>query len=360
MKKQLITINTQSAGSFTNEVIGGRSHLVTKMVSIEGDSVMNRIFYPFDKVAESHLQLNNLIAPAGHPEIDGEMVSAFHPTAINSFNVGAFVRNPTMEGNRVINELVIDKETAEHEKGRELVNRIEAGNSIGVSTGLKAQLVNRSGDHNGREFNNVIDGIEFDHVAILLNEKPAGENTFTINSGEDNEETVIVCQVEKNADDSADSENLKKVQKMNKELLVLAIIGNANNPYTEADKEKLLEMDELDLANAAAKPFGYDDAVALVESKGFKVNQIDEETIKSFVENKEAFEAYQAIEDKKLEEMADHIAANSEFEKEELLEMGAGKMAKINNSLNPEQSYQVQGAETIVNKSTILKLHEGA
>lgn len=180
-----IAINSKSTGKFTTEVINSRPHLVTQMVSIEGDTVMNGLLYPLSDVANTFKQLDALPAPAGHPMVNGEKVSAFHPMAINAFHMGAFVRNPRMVGKQVINDLVFDIEVAEKdERGKSAMNRIKNGESIGVSTGLGASVSMQGGKLGNTEYSGIVSNIKFDHVAILLDETPAGDSTFTINSDE--------------------------------------------------------------------------------------------------------------------------------------------------------------------------------
>lgn len=185
-----IAINSRSTGKFRTEVINNRPHLVTEMVSIVGDSVMNRLFYPLADVANSFDQLDQLPAPADHPVVNGVNVSAFHPLAINAFHVGGMVRKPRMVGNQVINELVFDIEVAnKDDRGKAIIERIEKGEAIGVSTGLNADVTNSSGKHGDEDFDGVISNIQFDHVAVLLNDKPAGDATFTINKD------VMICNL---------------------------------------------------------------------------------------------------------------------------------------------------------------------
>ncbi len=177
-----IAINSSTTGKFRRENVGGREHLITNMVPIVGDSTMNGIFYPLDQVKASYLQLNNLPAPNGHPTVEGQNISAFHPFAINAHNIGAFVRAPRMKGKKVENELLVDVEVAnKSEDGQELLRRIENGEFIGVSTGLTINdLEPQTGvDDYGVPFQSVGRGFNFDHVALLMNEDAAGAHAGT-------------------------------------------------------------------------------------------------------------------------------------------------------------------------------------
>jgi len=310
---QKITINSTSSGKFERRQINNREHIVTSMVSVVGDTVMNRLRYPFDQILNSFKQLSELHAPASHPVVDGQNISAFHPLAVNAFGVGGMVSNPVMDGPRVINDLIFDVEIAEKDdRGKEIIRRIEAGEKIGVSTGLNADRDNKPGMLNGEKFDSSLSNIQFDHVAILLNATPAGKETFTINSditicnlaesvseleekahmavrqrfGEgswvseillnpdriivrteetllsvafgynDSQEIVFTGEpipVERKVsfvplDSPGSITNQDGVDDMDLEKFVLALIANAGNSFTNTDKDKLNAMSETGLA----------------------------------------------------------------------------------------------------------------
>lgn len=177
-----ISINTRTTGKFRREMINNRSHLVTSMMPIRGDIAMNGIMYPNKELIATFEQLHDLPAPNGHPIINGVHVSAFKPASMNAFNVGAFTRGPKMKGKEVFVDFLIDEDVAnKSDDGKEIIRRIEAGEKIGVSTGLNInQLAPKKGkDDFGAPFNQVGSGFNFDHVAILLNEKAAGAHAGT-------------------------------------------------------------------------------------------------------------------------------------------------------------------------------------
>lgn len=177
-----ISINSQTSGKFKREMINNRSHIVTSMMPIRGDISMNGILYPNKEVKASFEQLHDLPAPNGHPVINGVHVSAFKPASMNAFNVGGFTRNPKMKGKEVFVDFLIDEEVAnKSDDGKEIIRRIEAGEKIGVSTGLNINEIEmKSGkDDLGVSFDRIGRGFNFDHVAILLNEKAAGDHAGT-------------------------------------------------------------------------------------------------------------------------------------------------------------------------------------
>lgn len=177
-----IAINTYTSGKYKRETINGRSHVVTSMMPIRGDVTMNGIMYPNDEIKSSFQQLNKLPAPNGHPKVNGVHISAFDPVAMNAHNVGGFIRNPKMKGKEVFTDFLIDETVANlSADGVEIIRRIENGEKIGVSTGLTIDQVSSENgeDDFGMKFNQVGRGFNFDHVAILLNEKAAGDHAGT-------------------------------------------------------------------------------------------------------------------------------------------------------------------------------------
>lgn len=178
-----IAINSRTSGKFRHEQIGSRDHIITTMMPIRGDTTMNGLMYPDADVKSSFMQLNMMPAPNGHPMVNGEHVPAFHPVAINAFNVGGFIRNPRKKGKRVFVDFCLDVEVANRcDDGKKLISNIEEGKKVGVSTGLSiTQVVNQAGsDDFGKAFTRVGHGFNFDHVAILLgDEVAAGDHAGT-------------------------------------------------------------------------------------------------------------------------------------------------------------------------------------
>lgn len=192
-----IAINSKTTGKFEKKFLNNREHIVTSMCSIVGNSVMNDGLYPLIEVKNSYQQLHFLPAPCGHPKIGNELISAFHPLATNAFNIGGMIRNPKMEGNNVINEFWLDIEIAnQSEDGKELIKRIENGEEVGVSTGLSVDQEMKVGNQDGFDYTWIANNLNFDHVAILLNEEAAGAHVGTklVNSTGDNVQ-VVNCAV---------------------------------------------------------------------------------------------------------------------------------------------------------------------
>jgi len=337
-------------------VINNRPHLSTEMVSIVGDSVMNGLLYPLSHVSTAFPQLDQLPAPASHPTVNGQNVSAFHPLAVNAHNFGGMIRAPRMEGKKVINELVIDIEVAnKDERGKEIVRRIEAGESIGVSTGLNATVTNQAGKEGEAQYKGIVSNIKFDHVAVLPNEAPAGGDTFTINS-----DKVMICNVSECVEvrikdpvyeivGTSTGLTNQEVDEMDKDKIVLAIISNAANTYTSADKDSLMAMSEIDLINGVHLKVVHpaptvDTAQEVLIGAGMTVNSkdFDADGYAKFIDNKTDFDKF--LENKKAlkAEMVESIIENSKMTKEQIENMPNDAIESLANSFGHEQNYSVQ------------------
>jgi len=376
-----ILINSKTSGKFKREVIAGRSHLVTTIMPIRGDITMNNIFYSDKEVTNSFMQLNMLPAPNGHPEVNGVAVPAFHPVANNKHNIGGFLRNPRKKGKRVFADFLIDEEVANNsEAGKETIRRIEAGERIGVSTGLViAQVINRTGtDDFGVKFTCEGKGFNFDHVATLLNNNDAGKHAGTelvLNEAEGevlvynandsfgdislNEKIDEITEILPNPEDyeiklsngfitvNKKPTTNQEVDDMDKSKLVLAIIGNSANKLTVADNDRLMAMSDDDLIKiVATNALDKNAAKELLTNSGFDFTAYEQ-----FTTNKADFDLYLADKAKTTKGIVDNIIANSEMTADMLKGKSQIELDVINNMLTPEK-IAIRAGEQHVNNSS--------
>lgn len=313
--QQKISVVNESTGKFTTETINGREHIVTSMMAIEGDSVMNGLFYPNNVVMASLYQLDMKPAPDMHPDVDGNPVSAFNPLAMNAHNFGGFTRSPRKDGKQVITDLVIDVEVANRTtRGKKIINKVKAGQPIGVSTGLLAEVTNASGKVGDQEFEGKVDLIEFDHVAVLLDAQPAGLNTYTINHG------VI---------------NLKPkprgiyMDELKLDLTSLAI----------ADRIKLGNLKVNELLDHVNHKTTLNEARAVVNSAGLHIHEVPETDVAVFLENREQFDAFIATAETGLQEKRDFIVANSKMTAEQVAGMDSEQLDSLAASVAPKNKF---------------------
>jgi hypothetical protein len=179
-----------NAASIRREQHNGREHIVVPSFTLPDGVVMNGGLYPHDEIEKSYATLEGSLAPLGHPQVNGEYVSAQQPDAINSYHVGAWNRNVKRVGNRISVEKIIDVEFAKNtEGGRKLLEAIDKGEPIHTSTGIFLER-EMTPNADGHEW--IARNMNFDHDAILIGEVGAAtpadgvgmmvNKTFVINS----------------------------------------------------------------------------------------------------------------------------------------------------------------------------------
>lgn len=179
-----------NAASIRREQHNGREHIVVPSFTLPDGVVMNGGLYPHEEIEKSYASLEGTLAPLGHPQVNGEYVSAQQPDAINSYHVGAWNRNVKRVGNRIAVEKMIDVEFAKNtEGGRKLLEAINKGEPIHTSTGIFLER-EMTPNADGHEW--IARNMNFDHDAILIGEVGAAtpedgvgmmvNKTFVINS----------------------------------------------------------------------------------------------------------------------------------------------------------------------------------
>lgn len=167
-------VNSQS---IRRETYNGREHLVLPSYTLPANVVMNGGLYTEDEINAHYQGLEGTLAPLGHPQVNGQFVSAFSPEGLNVGYAGAWNRNVKKSGNRIYVEKWVDVARAEEsEGGRELLERvaaIERGDDVPpIHTSVAAFLdqlePNEQQRATGAEWVAKIHSM--DHDAILLHE----------------------------------------------------------------------------------------------------------------------------------------------------------------------------------------------
>lgn len=167
-------VNSQS---IRRETYNDREHLVLPSYTLPANVVMNGGLYTEDEINAHYQGLEGTLAPLGHPQVNGQFVSAFSPEGLNVGYVGAWNRNVKKSGNRIYVEKWVDVARAEEsEGGRELLERvaaIERGDDVPpIHTSVAAFLdqlePNEQQRATGAEWVAKIHSM--DHDAILLHE----------------------------------------------------------------------------------------------------------------------------------------------------------------------------------------------
>ena len=304
MNKSKIVINSILSSKYYNEKLNGRDHLVVNMRPIVGDTMMNELFYPDSEVTKSYMQLNNLLAPVGHPKVNGEDVSALNPLAINKHSIGAYIRNPTKSGKEVLNELVIDIEKAnQSDDGKETVRRIQNGESVGVSTGLTADITNKE-----------VRNIKYDHVAILLNESPAGGDQTRIINCNLNEAKNVTNQ---------EGNNMPEEKKL-------------GDLITNANADEALKLVRNQLSRSALDEFIKNE---VAQSGEFIINKEQKVSLDYFEANKDKIVNAVKAEEEKLTALRNSVVKATGMTMDEAKTMPESALQKVINSLGKSNDY---------------------
>ncbi|KLP57415.1 hypothetical protein ABR39_04060 [Enterobacter genomosp. O] len=167
-------VNSQS---IRREMYNGREHLVLPSYTLPANVVMNGGLYTAEEIDAHYQGLEGTLAPLGHPQVNGQFVSAFSPEGINTGHIGAWNRNVKKSGNRIYLEKWVDVARAsESEGGKELLERaaaIERGEDVPpIHTSVAAFLdqlePNEQQRATGADW--VAKIYSMDHDAILLHE----------------------------------------------------------------------------------------------------------------------------------------------------------------------------------------------
>ncbi|WPB58632.1 hypothetical protein [Xylophilus sp. GOD-11R] len=170
------------------------------------DIVMNSVLYPAAELATGAKTLDNKPAPAGHPKNDaGQHISATNGDALFRAWIGSYCTNSRHEGGRTVTDIrVNEKQARASDVGARLIDRLDAAiagtnaEAIHVSTGLYFEPVVANGESRGKKYSRIATNLQYDHLAILLDERGAGTpeegvGMFLNSAGEEEEiETVEV------------------------------------------------------------------------------------------------------------------------------------------------------------------------
>lgn len=199
-------VNIVTAVNAANVSKTGSVYTVRDVVHAVDGIVLNRRMYPGNELKKAVKGLNGKPAPAGHPkDSKGRHISATNGEALAAAWIGAYCQNSRYEGGRAMVDIVINGDQAKAlDAGRRVIERLDAAiagtnaEPIGVSSGLFLEEVAANGKSLGKEYSAIATNMAFDHIAILLDETPAGTpeegvGMFLNSQGEEEEvETVQI------------------------------------------------------------------------------------------------------------------------------------------------------------------------
>ncbi len=236
-----------SASNISTETINGRDHIIVRGITpVVDDIVMNRKLYPAAEIAKSYKTLERNPMPLGHPKLEGKHISARDVQAVNQYHVGAWLQNVNHSGGKVTGDMYVDRRYAEaSDKGKRLLARLDdmaAGNNsepIHISTGLTYSGIVANGDSKGKKYDEIATNMDFDHVAVLLDEPGAGTPNdgvgIFVNSDGTEQQIEVVNLAEAQTPDESPPESYSFFQQ-----LKAFFSANSKQPKEEVDPMKEL------------------------------------------------------------------------------------------------------------------------
>lgn len=97
-----------NASKIRRERRDGRDVIVVPSATMPDNVVLNRVRYSADAIEKGFGSLEGTPAPLGHPDINGQFVSASDPRGMVRGFVGAWNENVRRENGRVLIDKVID------------------------------------------------------------------------------------------------------------------------------------------------------------------------------------------------------------------------------------------------------------
>lgn len=170
MSKLIFNKNTLQ-GNSRREQLDGVEHLVLPVVAAS-EGVMNGLFYSSEVLQNNSQMWNGKPIPVGHPQVRGVAVSANNPDIQNNNNIGT-VYNSKFEDKKLKAEFWINTAKAESLGHSDLIERLENGETVEVSTGLYPVIENNAGIFNNKSYDKTVVSMVADHIAILPNEEGA-------------------------------------------------------------------------------------------------------------------------------------------------------------------------------------------
>ena len=188
-------------GSIAKKTFEGKEHIVIKDAKhMIGDTVMNRVLYPSQEMEVLCTDLNNIDAyvpaPAEHPMVNGNFISAADPRSMIQHNIGSFFFNFSIQNGRMVSDMAIDPKVAElSDRGKEILRRIDDQEDIDMSTGFFLHAINEEGSaEDGDEYDIIAKDLILDHSALLV-ESPGAKTTgegVGLFANKDNSEMLVI------------------------------------------------------------------------------------------------------------------------------------------------------------------------
>lgn len=198
-------------------MVGNVEHMVIPVIAIR-EGVLNGVFYPEAAISNLAEQWNGVPVPVSHPkDASGNFVTANSADAESNHNIGNFFNAKFETKTKALKgELWINIEKATLLGHKELLDRLDKGENVDVSTGLWTNAEPAEGNYRGKPYSSISNSFAADHLAILPNEKGAcsvadGCGTFLLNHQGEDKPCCGSCSENKNKTPSSMFGNAFKI-----------------------------------------------------------------------------------------------------------------------------------------------------
>lgn len=152
----------------------GTEYLIAPVIAIKA-GVMNEELVPHDEIAAHFGAWDGRPFVLDHPkDAEGNDISANHPDILAAIGVGHFF-NSQLVDSKIKGEVWVDvvKARGLGSDALTLLQKLEAGKPVEVSTAYWRDLSKESGEFDGQEYVGVARNLRPDHIAALLDDKGA-------------------------------------------------------------------------------------------------------------------------------------------------------------------------------------------
>lgn len=317
-KNTPIMANAEVTGKtkvFTHE---GKQVMSIPVVAIV-EGVLNDFLVPSDEFGKFVNSWEGIPIPVDHPQVNGMHVSANLPDILSSRNIGRF-HNVKVDGNKLKGEMWVFVDDAKSKGFDEVVNRLEKGEKIEVSTAYFADTENTRGKFNGTDYSGIHRNLRPDHLAIL----PEDIGACSIEQGCGTFQNNLKGAIMSKFDKMLEVLGLKANEFKDKEQEIMSLISNV-----DGEEEKPEEMqEEEDMKEEEAKTNS--DKKSKI---GGGTSNIDKDSLIAVNWAKEKYA-------KEKSKLVDKLTANERcaFSKEELQGMTVNVLEKLNDSFSADYS----------------------
>lgn len=351
--------NTKAA---RREVRNGRDVMIVPSATLPDNVVMNDIMYPSDEIESAYKTLERTPAPAGHPLINGNFISARDPEGINIGWIGAWNENCRREGGRVLLDKIIDIERANQtEKGKAVLEAVEKGEPVHTSTGLLLDLEAANGNV---DYKYIARNMMFDHDAILIGEEGAatpqqGVGMMVNAKGEQEQIEVINSTLEatENEFDWAVDMAARAAQEMERakerkplidriKTAIKEAVSGSEGRETSANEKGEAEMaDDKQLDALSAKVNALGEQMKPLENIGETIANAIQDAVKPIKDHVDQIAANQkAEEDAKRANAVNALVKTGHWSEDDLKEMPMAALNKLVEKSKPGKAAALNGA----------------